>query len=303
MAIKRLIFFIIALASANSHCNTLKNQLIEDFNYLASDELMGRQTASQGAKLSREYLMQRLSLLDLEVTEQYFTYKPTLFKKSEGINIVAQSPKKLPKVIITAHYDHLGKRNGKLHLGANDNASGVAAVLYLAASLHRTPLPFELVFVFTDAEENGLHGSLHFAESINPKDVIMNINLDMLGVKERNKRLYALTSYSLKPHLQPIFSDLKNIGINLKPAYSSKQMNRLTRSQNIDWHRASDHYSFARNNIPYVYFGMGHDSYNHTAKDTMEHINIHLYINTVTMVEAFIKHLAQVSLVGLKVDT
>ena len=120
----------------------------------------------------------------------------------------------------------------------------------------------------------------------------MNINLDMLGVKKHKSRVYALTSYSLKQKLKPVFTALNNTKITIKPVYSSKQMNRLIKSQNIDWHKASDHYSFAQNNIPYVYFGMGHDPHHHTTKDTVQHIDIPKYVSTVLAIEGFIKQLA-----------
>lgn len=71
----------------------------------------------------------------------------------------------MPVIVITAHYDHLGLKAGKLHPGANDNASGVAALLYLSNAL-KVQSSYGFVFVATDAEENGLHGSEHFAKTM-----------------------------------------------------------------------------------------------------------------------------------------
>ncbi len=305
MTIKYFLCFILISVCANSYGNALHTQLIDDLTYLASNDLMGRKTATEGAVNTRIYLHNRLSEINLNVSEQTFTYKSGVFEQIQGINIVAKPAQSTPhpKIIITAHYDHLGKRGGKYYLGANDNATGVAALLYLASSLQNTEIPYEFIFVLTDAEENGLHGSKHFAQTLNPNNVLMNINLDMLGVKKHKARVYALASYSLKQKLKPVFWALKNTKITIKPAYSSKQMNRLIKSQNIDWHRASDHYSFARNNIPYVYFGMGHDPHHHTTKDTAEHIDLPKYINTVLTIEQFIKQLAQAPADDLNAET
>ncbi|MDN3400823.1 MULTISPECIES: M28 family peptidase [unclassified Pseudoalteromonas] len=223
--------------------------------------------------------------------EQPFTYPSGLFSKAQGVNIVAtKTEKNLPVIVITAHYDHLGLKAGKLHPGANDNASGVAALLYLSNAL-KVQSSYGFVFVATDAEENGLHGSEHFAKTMRQFPVALNINLDMLAIKKSHKRLYALTSRSLKNQLTPLFSQIKNTSVELKPVYSSRKMSRLTNTKQIDWHRASDHYSFAKQKIPYVYFSMGADNYHHTAKDTLENINTALYQEAVLLIEAFINQL------------
>ncbi|MBL1383911.1 MAG: M28 family peptidase [Colwellia sp.] len=294
MTIKYFLCLILICVCTNSYGSALHTQLIDDLNHLASNALMGRKTATEGAANTRAYLHSRLSKFNLNVSEQTFTYKSGIFEDAQGINIIAVPTKSTQrkKIIITAHYDHLGKRGGKYYFGANDNATGVAALLYLASSLQNKEFPYELVFVLTDAEENGLHGSKHFAQTLNSNNVLMNINLDMLGVKKHKSRVYALTSYSLKQKLKPVFTALNNTKITIKPVYSSKQMNRLIKSQNIDWHKASDHYSFAQNNIPYVYFGMGHDPHHHTTKDTVQHIDIPKYVSTVLAIEGFIKQLA-----------
>ena len=82
---------------------------------------------------------------------------------------------------------------------------------------------FSYAFVATDAEENGLHGSKYFANTLLPNSVIMNINLDMLGVKKRRSKLYVLTSRSLKNTLNSVFLAVENNNVNLKPVYPQRK--------------------------------------------------------------------------------
>ncbi len=241
--------------------------------------------------LTKEYLKTRFKEHQLTVSEQPFTYFSGLFSSAQGVNIIATNTvKDLPVIVITAHYDHLGLKAGKLHPGANDNASGVAALLYLSNALTDSS-SYRFMFVATDAEENGLHGSEHFAKTMRQLPIVLNINLDMLAIKKSHKQLYALTSRSLKAQLNPLFTQINGDKIKLKPVYSSRKMSRLTNTKQIDWRRASDHYSFAKQKIPYVYFSMGADNYHHSAKDTLENINAPLYQETVLLIEEFINQL------------
>jgi|TARA_B100001063_G_scaffold184719_1_gene174428 Zn-dependent M28 family amino/carboxypeptidase len=264
---------------------------LTDLTILTSPELAGRKTNSHAALLTREYLKTRFKGHQLTVSEQPFTYSSGLFSNAQGVNIIATNTvKDLPVIVITAHYDHLGLQAGKLHPGANDNASGVAALLYLSNAL-TVSSSYRFMFVATDAEENGLHGSEHFAKTMRQLPIVLNINLDMLAVKKSHKRLYALTSRALKSQLNPLLTQINGDKIKLKPVYSSRKMSRLTNTKQIDWHRASDHYSFAKQKIPYVYFSMGADNFHHSTKDTLENINTPLYQEAVLLIEAFINQL------------
>ena len=106
-------------------------------------------------------------------------------------NIIAVLPASIEtqkSIVISAHYDHLGKTNEGIFYGADDNASGVAAMLEIARMLNADKksglfLPFNIVFLATGAEERGLWGSGYYAKHpLLPLDsTIANINLDMLG--------------------------------------------------------------------------------------------------------------------------
>jgi hypothetical protein len=86
-------------------------------------------------------------------------------------------------IVVTAHLDHVGVRNGEVYNGADDNASGSAAVLEAAEALARSSLKRSVIFVLLTAEEKGLHGSMAFAARppVPIENVVLNINLDMVG--------------------------------------------------------------------------------------------------------------------------
>lgn len=218
-----------------------------------------------------------------------------------GQNVVATLMPSHPvkaHVILTAHYDHLGKQGHKMYGGANDNASGVSALLFIAAQFTDTPPPFQLSFVATDAEENGLHGAEFFVSQLPLDDsiTILNINLDMLAVSRLKKTLYAFISNAQRSTLQAQLSDISSELIKVKVTSSSNMMNRLTRGEDIDWRRASDHYAFAKAGFAYIYFGMGYDPHHHTSSDQVSNIDQALYIEAVNYITQFIRQLDMTSL-------
>ena len=93
-------------------------------------------------------------------------------------------PKPHPKyIVITAHYDHLGIQSGKLFYGADDNASGVAAMLAIASFLPMIDLHHSIIFLATDAEEKGLIGARVALDyfPIELSQIVFNLNLDMIA--------------------------------------------------------------------------------------------------------------------------
>src|SRR5690606_4458340 len=85
--------------------------------------------------------------------------------------------------VVTAHYDHVGVHDGQIHNGADDNASGVATLLELAARLKAEPPQHSVLFVALDGEEPGLLGARAFVESppVPLSAMALNLNFDMTG--------------------------------------------------------------------------------------------------------------------------
>ena len=276
--------------------SSAQQQLIDDLKHLSSTALSGRKTNTDGARISAQYISTRLQTLGYNTQLQPFSYSHGWSSKATGQNVVATlKPPHLVKthLVITAHYDHLGMRGNTLYAGANDNASGVSALLFLAQRFAHTNLPFQLSFVATDAEENGLHGAEYFVSQLQIDDsvTVLNINLDMLAVKPPKKILYAFVSHAQRSALQAQLQQVPEHNLKIKVASSSTTMNRMTLGDSIDWRRASDHYAFAKAGIAYIYFGIGHDPHHHKSSDLLSNIDQALYIDAVNYIAAFISQL------------
>ncbi|WP_249365793.1 M20/M25/M40 family metallo-hydrolase [Pseudoalteromonas sp. NEC-BIFX-2020_002] len=273
--------------------NSASSQLLlDDLRHLSSAVFSGRKTNTSDAELSALYLKDRFELLGYSSELQTFSYQSSFFSRSTGNNVIAtltsQNSTSLT-VVITAHYDHLGKKGTQFYPGANDNASGVSALLYLAKRLKINTPTFNIIFVATDAEENGLHGSKYFVSQLPTDTVLFNINLDMLAVSARSKTLYAFTLPKLKKTIESQLATISSNDLRVRVSSSSKHMNRLLRVDKIDWRKASDHYSFAKAGIPYIYFGMGDDPHHHKKTDTFANIDQDLYVKSVIYIERFIR--------------
>ena len=267
--------------------------LEQDIITLTSAQFAGRKTNTKGAKLAADFIVERFVALGYSVNEQGFTYQSGFFGKAKGRNIIASQNSRCEnckKVIFTAHYDHLGQKGSRLYPGANDNASGVAALLYLAEHFAQSPQPYQLVFVATDAEENGLHGSEYLVSTLNKDEIKLNINLDMLVVNPRKPRIYAFLDNQSLAQYQTDIKTLSDEHLTFMATSSSARLNRLF-DLKVDWRRASDHYSFAKAGIPYIYFGIGHDKHHHQSTDTAAHIDFTLFEYAMAKIALFIEKL------------
>jgi len=177
-------------------------------NYLASDELKGRDSGSEGIELAAQYIEKKFE--DSGIEPYYDTYRDTLTNyRKPAYNIVGiipgnDSTLKKEFIVIGAHYDHIGTikpENGDyIANGANDNASGTTTVLELAryfGALRSNKR--SLIFALFSAEEKGLLGSKHMAKNMKAANLNLYamLNFEMLGVPLRSKKyeLY-ITGYN-----------------------------------------------------------------------------------------------------------
>ncbi|HSD87649.1 MAG TPA: M20/M25/M40 family metallo-hydrolase, partial [Kofleriaceae bacterium] len=171
--------------------------LSADVAFLASPDLDGRAAGSDGDTKARTYIKKRMTDAGLTTIEQGFE-----FDKTKSANLVGYIPGDTDDIIIIgAHYDHLGDG----HLGANDNASGVAAMLAIADAIkakgtkpHRT-----IAFAAWGAEEEGMIGSAFYAAhppAELPMDkVVQYLNLDMVGSYSSKGFVAAMGSFPKLP--------------------------------------------------------------------------------------------------------
>lgn len=267
-------------------------QLLNDLKTLSADDMEGRLVGSPGSAKAREYIVKRFKESGLKsFTDSYI--QPIEFssgssnKKIKGANVVGyikgnQTPEKY--IVITAHYDHLGIRGGKIFNGADDNASGVAALFALGEYFTKHPPANSLIFVAFDAEEgSGAGGRTFVAESpVKKESIVMNINMDMISHSDANE-LYASGTYHypfLKPYLEKF---VKTSSVKL--LFGHDQPN----PQQDDWTTQSDHHHFHKAKIPYIYFGVEDHKDYHKETDEFETITQEFYVHAVETIIAAVK--------------
>jgi len=248
---------------------------------LSAAEFMGRKTQTQGAAKTRDYLHSQFQQLGLKPWGATFAVPfeyATLFSQETGSNMVALAPALTPSNqwrIVVAHYDHLGMRGGKVYHGADDNASGVAALLALANHWQEQQIAapeslpnINLMFVATDAEEPGLFGSTALVEQLKQRmpeaQFELMLNLDMIGHPSRPYAIYLEGSRNFYqfPQFRPMLNATNRLCIKLS---HPKPVGRSI--QSTDWLRASDHYPFHKAKIPWLYFGVPTHPQYHTPED------------------------------------
>lgn len=213
--------------------------------YLASDELQGRDSGSEGIEKAAVFIE---NIFKKAAVNPFFkTYKDTLanFDKP-SFNIVGfiegnDSELKKEWVILGAHYDHIGiisPLNGdSIANGANDNAAGTMAVLSLAKYFGQSKSnKRSIMFVLFSAEEKGLLGSKHFAKRIKSSnlDIYTMLNFEMIGVpmKETPGKAY-LTGY-----------DLSNMAQKLNEYAGEELIIKLAKAEEFNLFRRSDNLPF-----------------------------------------------------------
>lgn len=272
-----IFFVLISTAAFTTLQLAASSQLFTDIQQLSDDRMAGRKTSAVGAQLARSYIQQRFSDLDLVALKTDFQhpfYYSIGFADKQGINLIAQlkgCTRPDAYIVMTAHYDHLGVIAGKIYNGADDNASGVAAMLALAELLKSQACPhYSYLFIATDAEESGLYGAKAFVASpaVPLQQVVLNINLDMLSRGERANQLYLYGAFSL-PGVAD-YLKTQNFSVNLKLRHRGKGLRGQHR---IDWANASDHAPFRRAGIPFLFFGVDGHSHYHKPEDDWQKID------------------------------
>ncbi|WP_430812153.1 MULTISPECIES: M20/M25/M40 family metallo-hydrolase [unclassified Carboxylicivirga] len=202
---------------------------------------------------------------------------PVHIQRAKAYNVAAILPANnstKDALVISAHYDHMGERHNRLYAGADDNASGTAAMLELAHAFVplRDKLDKNLIFLATSGEEKGLLGALYFANHPQEHDfnIKANINIDMVGrIDSAHKSNYI---YTIGNQHYPEFDTLVQAANKLTETLSIQ--NNYNEPQPYgNFIRLSDHYAFHRLNIPVLAFFSGLHADYHKPGDTPEKIN------------------------------
>ena len=194
----------------------------------------------------------------------------------------SEKPEEL--LIITAHYDHIGIKNDLIHNGADDDGSGTVTILELAeaftlaASEGNRPKR-SILFMTVTGEEKGLLGSSQYTDNdpIFPlENTVTNLNIDMIGRidnahEENSNYIYLIGSDKLSQDLHDLSEEVNKTYINMELDYTYNDVDDPNR-----YYYRSDHYNFAKNNIPVIfYFNGTHKDY-HRSTDTIDKIDFTL---------------------------
>lgn len=270
-------------------------------NFLAHDELEGREAGFRGGRIAREYIISRLLELNIQpffdknyiqpfeaakVDHQrigrFQVHPDSISELKKGThqslkmyNILGFIPGKKTNeyVIVGAHYDHLGLdphlAGDQIYNGADDNASGVSAVLQIAKAFIVSGQQPErnVVFAFWDGEEKGLLGSKYFVQEYDKLDQVKGyLNFDMIGRNNKPEQPNHVVYFYTEAN--PSFGewlklDIEKYKLDLEPDYRA-------------WDKpvgGSDNGSFAKHNIPIIWYHTdGHKDY-HKPTDHAELLN------------------------------
>jgi hypothetical protein len=184
-------------------------------------------------------------------------------------------------IVITAHYDHIGITNGEVNNGANDDGSGTVTVLELAeafamAAAKKKGPKRSILFMTVTGEEKGLLGSRYYTD-MDPvfplANTVVNLNVDMVGRfdeahKDNPDYIYVIGSDKLSDDLHALSESVNKTYSNLDLDYTFNDENDPNR-----FYYRSDHYNFAKNNIPIIFYFNGvHEDY-HQPTDTVDKID------------------------------
>ena len=277
----------------SNYLNTITEEALKAHLYtIASDEMQGRNTGEEGQKKAGKYIISHYEkngvLFPKGTTTYYQPIPAAYFQKafsprlgnSENIWAFVEGSEKPNEIlVVSAHYDHVGMKNGEIYNGADDDGSGTVTLMEVAKAFQKAKNEGHgpkrsILFLHVTGEEHGLHGSRYYSE--NPlfplKNTVADVNIDMVGRrdnlhKDSNNYVYVIGSDYLSSDLFNLVEKANADFTNLKLDYKYNDKNDPNR-----FYYRSDHYNFAKHNIPSVFLFNGtHEDY-HLPTDDPEKI-------------------------------
>ncbi|WP_433812829.1 M28 family peptidase [Flavobacterium johnsoniae] len=249
---------------------------------VASDEMEGRETGSAGQKKAGLYMIDQYKKSGISFPKgasDFYQHIPASYLNakrnqnlpdSENIWAYIEGSEKPDEVlVISAHYDHVGIKDGEVYNGADDDGSGTVAVIEMAKAFAKAKKQGHgpkrsILFLHVTGEEHGLHGSRFYSE--NPlfpiANTIADINIDMIGRRDvehanTNNYVYVIGADRLS-------SDLHNAVVAQNEKYIKMDLDFKFNDPKDPNHfyERSDHYNFAKHGIPAIFFFNGvHEDY------------------------------------------
>jgi Zn-dependent M28 family amino/carboxypeptidase len=252
-------------------------KLVADVEALSAPAMEGRRTGTPGNHRARAFILGRFRDLGLKPFgagyEQPFSFAQRGGGSLTATNLVGMvrgTARPDEFLLLTAHYDHLGVRNGALHHGADDNASGVSALLQAAAYVAAHPLRRTVVFIAFDGEEQGLKGAAHFVAKppIDLKRIRLMINLDMVSRNDASTIFASGTSYH--PELKEIVTRAAQ-GRTLTVKFGHDRPSKEAGAE-ASWTQQSDQGPFHTAGVRTLYYGVEDHADYHKPTDTADRI-------------------------------
>ena len=293
--------------SSDKYAESITSEELSDLIYeFSSDKFEGRNTGEPGQKLAVEFIRdfyKSNNIIKADNTEDYFQkflvdFQSREVARPDNVNednidwvktenvaaIIEGDTYPNQYIVLTAHLDHVGTENGEIFNGADDDGSGSMALLEIAEAFKLAELDGNrpkrsIVILHVSAEEKGLLGSKYYTE--NPlyplDDTITNLNLDMIGRTDptRNSKndeyIYLIGTDRLSTMLHKTSEEVNDRTVNLELDYRFNTWDDPNR-----FYERSDHWHFAKNNIPVIFYFSGtHEDY-HQPTDTAEKIRYDL---------------------------
>lgn len=247
----------------------------------ASDEFQGRATGTTGQKLAANFIMNYYiseKIGPAYSNGNYFqsipgSYFGGEFRDSENVVAFIEGNDKANEVLVlSAHYDHEGiDKEGQVFYGADDNGSGTVALFEMAQAFQTAKENGHgprrsILFLHTTAEEIGLQGSKYYTENpaVPLSNTIANLNIDMIGRVDRPHQTSEISDYVYLIGSDRISNELHFISEAINEQFINLQLNYKfndSGDRNRYFYR-SDHYNFARHNIPVIFYFNGvHEDY------------------------------------------
>lgn len=308
----RNLFLIFALCILSTQCSTQINHTPADYEralplyiqeikptelrkhlfIFASDEFEGRGTGEEGQKKAAQYIRDfyikhKVASPASPHIDNYYQHIPggtfpRIKNDTENVlGFIEGSEKPEEILVVSAHYDHLGIHNGEIYNGADDDGSGSVALLEIARAFKQAEKDGfrpkrSILFIHFTGEELGLLGSKFYTDKqpiFSHENTIANLNVDMIGrVDDKHEDnpnyVYLIGSDRLS-------MDLHNISEEANQKHIQMELNYHYNSPNDpnQFYFRSDHYNFAKNNIPVIFYFNGvHEDY-HQPGDTPDKIN------------------------------
>jgi len=263
-------------------------ELKENLYVYASYYFQGRETGTIGQRRAVDFLQNFYSTQGIEQAKGTDNYTQPMKLNIKGIEVETENVaaiikgSKFPEeyIVISSHLDHIGIKNGEINNGADDDGSGTVALLEIAEAFKMAADTGQgpkrsLIFLHVTGEEKGLLGSKYYAN--NPlyslAQTMTNLNVDMIGRTDPKREdndpnyIYLIGADRLSQDLHDISEAANTKYTQLKLDYTfndEKDPNRF--------YYRSDHYNFAKNNIPVIFYFSGtHDDY-HKPGDTPDKI-------------------------------